>query len=152
MAVATYTCSVFANQPKRNVSGDMSVSGRLVHSGTVGDILFLAKIPHGARIVDFYEYHSNGQTAAAYSFGFDRGIAAGGGGNASCLIASGAVATMNRMSLANSPTGGPVAISVSDTDPLRYGTLVAKAESGTFTISVSIGFCVVYRSDGPENA
>jgi len=152
MAVATYTCSVYNNVPKFQHVGNVTVSGKLVHSGTVGDILFLAKIPQGAQIVDFYEYHSNGQTAAAYSFGFDRGIAAGGGGNASCLISSGAVATMNRMSLAASPTGAPVTLSVSDTDPLRYGVLQAKAESGTFTISVSVGWALIYRFDGPAPA
>lgn len=152
MAVATYTASTYLNTPKFEHVGNTSVSGagQWTAAGTVGDIVFLAKIPHGSKIVDFYEYHTSGQTAAALSFGFDRGIAAGGGGNASCLISSGAIATMNRMSLANSPVLGPVTISVSDNDPLRYAVLQAKAESGTFTITVSLGFCITYRADGPD--
>lgn len=153
MAVATYTSTVYANgMPKFQHVGNTTVSGMgmWTAAGTVGDILFLAKIPHGAKIVDFYEYHTNGQTAAALSFGFDRGIAAGGAGNASCLISSGAVATMNRLSLAAAPSNLPVTISLSDTDPVRYAVLQAKAESGTFTISVVVNFCLTYRFDGPD--
>ena len=153
MAVATYTSSVYTAGGVKDVFvGNQSVDGKIVYSGTLGDILFLAKVPHGAKIVDFYEFHSSGQTAAAISFGFDRGVAAGGGGNASCLVASGAIATMNRMSLANSPTGSPIQISLSDLDPVRYATLIGKAETGTFTISVSIGFAISYRKDGPDPA
>lgn len=151
MTAATYTCSVFNNTPKAAHVGNNSVSGKMVlPASSVGDIMFLAKVPHGAKIVDFAEYHSNGQTAAALSFGFDRGIAAGGGGHASCLIASGALATMNRMSLAASPTGAPLQISLSDADPVRYAVFQAKAESGTFTISVSLGWTLTYRLDGPD--
>lgn len=144
MAVSTYTCSTFSNVPKSRVYGSSRQSGKMVHSGTVGDILFLCKIPHGAKIVDLQEYHSSGQTAAAYSFGFDRGVAAGGAGNASCLISSGAIATMNRLSFAASPNADTVQISLSDTDPVRYAVLQAKAESGTFTISVSLTWAVTY--------
>lgn len=154
MSVATYTCTTFHNSPKAVHAGDQSVDGKIVWpaAGTVGDILFLAKVPHGAKIVDFLEYHSNGQTAAAISFGFNKGIAAGGGGNASCLIASAAVATNNRMSLGASPTGAPLRISLSDLDPVRYATLIGEALSGTFTISVSVGFLLTYRMDGPDPA
>ena len=99
MAVATYTSTVFNNMPKGVHAGNMSVSGQLLWgaTSTVGDIGFLCRVPHGARIVDLAELHSTGATAQALSFGFDRGIAAGGGANYSCLIASGAQATMNRM-------------------------------------------------------
>ena len=148
MAVTTYTSTVFANNgPRGSVYGLTEVRGNMVHSGTVGDILFLAKVPNGAKIVDFHEYHTSGQTAAAYSFGFDRGIASGGAGNLSCLVSSGAIATENRLQLAAAPSMVPVTISLSDTDPVLYATLSAKAESGTFTISVSIAFVLIYRAD-----
>lgn len=150
MTVATYTCTVFNNGPKDHHVGVQAVAGKAqwTAAGTVGDIVFLAKIPHGATIVDFHEYHTSGQTAAGISFGFDRGIAAGGGGNASVLIASGAIATENRMAFAS--LTGPVTISLSDLDPVRYAVLQAKAESGTFTITVSIGWAVTYHKSGPE--
>ena len=150
MSVATYTSSVYEKlAPKSHVYGPTTVAGKMqwTAAGTVGDVLFLCKVPHGAKIVDFAEYHSNGQTAAAISFGFNKGIAAGGGGNQSCLISSGAIATMNRMSFANFPSGVPLQISLSDTDPVRYATLVGLAESGTFTISVSVTFSLTYRMD-----
>ena len=153
MAAQTYTCSVFNATPKQVHAGDQTVQGKMVlPANSVTDVMFLAKVPHGARIVDFYEYHSNGQTAAVLDFGFSKGIAAGGGANYSCLVSGGALATMNRMSLAASPTGAPVQISLSDLDPVRYAALVALAVSGTFTISVSLGFSLTYRMDGPEPA
>src|SRR5690242_12336390 len=134
MAVTTYTSSVYKNnQPKFQPYADVNVSGafKWTAAGTVGDILFLAKIPHGAKIVDFAEYHTNGQTAAAISFGFSKGTAAGGGGNQSILVSSGALATRNNWNMASAP----LQLSLSDLDPTRYATLVGVAESGTFTIS-----------------
>lgn len=150
MALATYTSTVFDNTPIKAVQvGNETIQGRVqwTAAGTVGDVLFCAKIPHGARVVDFAEYHSNGQTAAVLDFGFNKGIAAGGGANASCLISGGAVATMNRWSFANNPGGAVLQISLSDLDPVRYAVLIGKAISGTFTISVSVDFSLTYRMD-----
>lgn len=151
MTAATYTCSVFDNMPKAVHAGDQTVGGKITLGAiSVTDVIFLAKVPHGARIVEFREYHSNGQTAAVLDFGFTRGIAAGGAGNLSCLISGGALATMNRMSYAASPSGGPIQISLSDADPVRYTALAALAVSGTFTISVSLAWSLTYRMDGPD--
>jgi hypothetical protein len=147
MAVSTYTASTFAAIPKYTEIGIVEVSGTVqwTAAGTVGDVLYCAKIPDGARIVDFKEYHSNGETALALDWGFNRGIAAGGGANASCLISGGAIATMNRMSFAASPNKGPLKISLSDLDPTGYAVLIAKAISGTVTISASVAFSILYR-------
>ncbi len=155
MATATYTSSVYKNNTaKFNHVGNITVSGQVTWgaTSTVADIGFLAKVPNGAKIVDFYEYHTTGATAQALSFGFDRGIAIGGAGNLSCLIASGAQATMNRLSLATSPNAGnaPIVISISDTDPIHWVTLSAKVESGTTTTSLFVNFCLTYRFDGPD--
>ena len=149
MAVSTYTSTTYNNNAKSHIGGDTHVDGKMVYAGTVGDILFLAKVPHGARVTAFEEYHSNGETAATIDFGFSRGIAAGGAGNASCLISGGLTATMNRMSFAAAPGAVPVKISLSDLDPIRYTNLVAKAAAGTFTISVSLTFHLAYRMDEP---
>jgi hypothetical protein len=149
MATATYTCSVFAAPAKNVHVGDQSVSGQVLWSAasTVGDIAFLAKVPNNAKIVDFAEFHTTGASAQGLSFGFDRGIAAGGGGNASVLVASGAQGTVgNRMSMANFP----ITISLSDTDPLKYAILIAKVESGTTTTSLLVAFRLTYRMDGPD--
>lgn len=155
MALATYTSTVYKNNvAKSHHIGNMTQSGQVVWTATstVGDIGFLCKVPHGAKIVDCFEFHSTGATAQGISIGFGSGIAAGGGANLSCLIASGAQATMNRMSLAASPRTGnaPVIISVSDLDPNRYATLQAKVESGTTTTSLFVNFSITYRIDGPD--
>lgn len=145
MATATYTCTTWNNVPKAVHVGTVSVSGNLMWTATstVADIGYLAKIPHGAKIVDFVEDHSTGATAQGLSFGFDRGIAAGGGANLSILIASGAQATKNRLSV----IGLPPTISVSDLDPNKWVTLCAKVESGTTTTSLLINFTITYRTD-----
>lgn len=150
MAVSTYTSTGYVNNPiKAPHIGNTTIDGRIqwTAAGTVGDVLFLAKVPHGARIVDFAEYHTNGQTAAVIKFGFNKGIAAGGGAHASCLVAAGDVGAMNRMSFAAGGASTPLRISLSDTDPVRYATLIGKAASGTFTISVSLMFSLTYRMD-----
>ncbi len=157
MAVATYTCSIFNNVPKAVHVGNQSVSGLIVHSGTIGDILFLCKVPHGATIVDFLESHTSGQTAATYSVGLDKGVVAGGAGQASCIIlgTAGVIgATTQRFNAAAWPVASnwPPVVSLSDLDPVRYATVVAKATAGTFTISVSMRFTLVYRMDGPQRA
>lgn len=153
MPTATYTSSIFNNSPKETVVGNNSVAGQVAWTATstVGDIGFLCKIPNRARIIDVWEFHTTGATAQGLSFGLDRGVAAGGAGNASCFIASGAQATMNRMSLAASPNAGngPIQISLSDLDPVRYAILTAKVESGTTTTSLFINFGVTYYMDGP---
>ena len=53
MATATYTCTTFNSLPKYNHTGVQSVSGSVVATATstVGDVFFLAKIPHGAKFV-----------------------------------------------------------------------------------------------------
>jgi hypothetical protein len=153
MATSTYTASAYNTQPKYVEHGVVEVSGKVqwTAAGTVGDILYCAKIPNGARIVDFKEYHTNGETALALDWGFNRGIASGGGANASCLVSGGAIATMNRMSYAASPTGGPLTISLSDLDPNGFAVLIGKAASGTATISASVAFSILYRMEGPSN-
>lgn len=152
MAVSTYTSSHYEkNVPaKAPHTGDCTVGPirmQWTAAGTVGDILFVCKVPHGARIVELREYHTNGETAATMKFGLNKGVAAGGAGSASCLIASGAVATMNRSTFAAFPAGWDGRVSLSDADPVRFATLIGKAASGTFTITASLIASVTYRMD-----
>jgi hypothetical protein len=149
---ATLTASIYDNQPKAVHVGNQSVSGKITTSArTLSDIMFLAKVPHGATIVDFYEYHTNGETAAVMTFGLNKGVVDGGAGNNSCLVGAGAVATMNRMSAGLWPATSnyPPVVSLSDADPVRYAALTAKCVSGTFTTSISIRYSLTYRMDGP---
>lgn len=154
MTAATYTSTLMTAPVKSHVYGTTIIRGQAkwTAAGSVTDILQLARVPHGAKIVDFYEYHTNGQTAAVLDFGFSKGIAAGGAGNNSCIVSGGALATMNRLSLAAAPGNLPITISLSDTDPVRYTVLQALAVSGTFTISVVVNFMLSYTTDGPDGA
>jgi len=146
--MATYTSTLFLNTPKAVQIGNNSISCSINMGSTAssnGDVIFLAKVPNGATIVSIEEDHTTGGTAQGVSFGFASGIAAGGGANLSCLIASGAISTVNRGNV----LGLPPTISVSDLDPNRYAILCAKVESGTATTSLIINLRnLVYRTDG----
>lgn len=144
----TYTASLYANTPKAVHAGVNAISVNYNSGATAlaaGDIVFLAKVPHGARIVEVIEDHSTGATAHALSIGLGRGGAAGGGASYSCFIASGAQATKNRMGV----LGIPAVVSVSDDQAERWAQLTAKVgESGTTTTSLIINCTVLYTADG----
>lgn len=144
MAVRTLTCSVF-DAPAKNVHvGVQSVSGNYTGDATaytIGDVIFLAKIPHGAKYVSCEFDHSTGSTAFGVDYGFASGGAAGGGSSLSALVTAGAQASILRKTVA----GVPADISVSDNDTARYGILAAKVASGTTTTSLVINFTYCYR-------
>lgn len=145
--MATYTCTVFNATPKSVHAGVNSVSGSINLAATassVGDVIFLAKIPHGAAFVGIEADHTTGATAQALSYGLATGGTAGGGASFSAFIASGAQATALRKNV----LGIPAVVSVSDNDPNRYGILAAKVESGTATTSLIVNFVFNYRVDG----
>jgi hypothetical protein len=145
--MATYTCTVFNSTPKSVHAGVNSVSGSINLAATassVGDVIFLAKIPHGASFVSIEADHTTGATAQALSYGLATGGAAGGGASFSAFITSGAQATALRKNV----LGLPAVVSVSDNDPNRYGILAAKVESGTATTSLIVNFVFNYRVDG----
>jgi len=144
--MATYTSTVFANnQPKNVHAGVNSVSGQInlgATASSAGDILFLAKVPHGAKFVSIEVDHTTGATTQALSYGLASGGPAGSA-TFSCFIASGAQATQ----LCKTVLGVPADVSCSDLDPNRYGILSAKVESGTATTSLIVNFIFNYRMD-----
>ncbi len=145
--MATYSSSVMTNQPRRVHAGVNGVWGTFQMAGTTptsaGDIIFLAKIPTGARIIGVACDHSSGSTALGVSYGLATGTTTGGGASYSAFVASGAQAT-NLVALAGSL---PFTVSVSDNDPNKYGIFSAKIESGTMTSSVVMNFRVTYEVD-----
>ena len=144
--MATYTCTIFNAQPKFVHAGVASVSGNFnlgATASSVGDVIFLAKVPHASNFVSLECDHSTGSTALALSYGLASGGPAGSA-TFSAYIASGAQATMLRRTV----LGVPAQISCSDADPNRYGILSAKVESGTMTTSLIINFVYTYRTDG----
>lgn len=145
--MATLTATLFANTPKGIHAGVNAVSVQYnfgAATASAGDIVFLAKIPNGARIVEFIEDHSTGATSHAVSFGLAKG-GPGGSATHSLLIASGAQAAKNRLSV----LGLPPVVSVSDGEAEKWGILSAKiAEGGTATVSLVINVTCLYVTDG----
>lgn len=151
MAVATYTSTVFANLgPKQVHVGNVTVSGQYVGGAathTVGDIIFLAKIPHGAKIVDIAVDHSTSETALGIDYGLAKGGAADGAASYSIFASALATATVGRISARRASGSGPITVSVTDSDPVRYGIFGAKIASGSATTSLIINFSITYRCD-----
>lgn len=151
MAATTYTSTVFVNnQPKQNATGNVTVAGQYNGSAnSAGDIIFLAKIPHGARIVEFAVDHSSGET----TFGMDYGMAsggsiAGGGADISQFAAALAKATIIRSNLRGAAAGTvPPVVSVSDNSGVRYGIFGCKVGTASATTSWLVNFSVTYRCD-----
>lgn len=142
--MATYTSTTWANlQPKAVHAGNQSVSGQIIWgaASSTGDVAFLAKIPHGATIVDVIEDHSTGATAQGVKFGYVMGD--GSSASYSAFIAAGAQATVNRRSV----VGLPITISCSDDAPQRWANFTAKIASGTSTTSLIVNFTIIYRMD-----
>ena len=146
--MATYTSTVFANnQPKAVHVGNSSVSGQINLAATAsstGDVLFLAKIPHGAKFISIEVDHTTGATTQVLTYGLASG-GPGGSATYSCFIANagGAQGAIIRKTV----LGVPADVSVSDLDPNRYGILSAKVESGTATTSLIVNFIFNYRMD-----
>lgn len=144
--MATYTSTVFANQqPKAVHVGVNSVSGSInlgATASSVGDVIFLAKIPNGAKFVSIEEDHTTGGTAQGISFGYASGGPAGSA-TFSAFIASGAQATLNRKNV----LGLPADCSLSANDPNSFGILACKIDSGTATTSLIVNFVFNYRMD-----
>jgi hypothetical protein len=151
MAVQTLTSTIFDRQAIAVHTGNITVGGSIAVPGTtntLSDVIFLAKIPHGAMIVDVLCDHTTAQTALGIKYGLATGTAAGGGASASCFTAATAKATVTRKtSLGNNTAGVPVRISVSDNDPNRYGIFAATLSTGTTTDSYAINFSITYRVD-----
>ena len=147
MAVQTLTSTVFDNVLKQVHTGNVTVAGsfsRGATTNTVGDVIFLAKIPHGARIVDMIVDHTCAATALGIEYGLASGAATGGGASLSCFSAALAKATIARLAVLGSQN---LRVSVSDSDPNRYGIFSAQLSTGTTTESYAINFSITYRND-----
>ncbi len=144
--MATYSCSVMTNQPRRVHVARNDVHGQLNLGATAwsaGDILHLCKIPNGAVITAVACDHSTGATATGVSYGLANGGTAGGVSTLSAFIASGAQAT-NLVAVAGSL---PYTVSLSDNDTVGWGIFAAKVESGTATTSLIVNFRLSYHVD-----
>ena len=145
--MAEYTATTYMNPAKRVHSGVNAIAisynfGAV--SASAGDVVLLAKLPHGARVVDLKEDHTCGAAACAISIGLKTGGPAGAA-TVSCYLASGTIAAVNRMAI----KGLAPLVSVSDASGERFGILQAQVTSiGTATVSLEINCTVFYVTDG----
>lgn len=163
MAALTYTSTTFNATPKSVHVGLVTVSGQFVSHGStspqvnsLGDVIFLAKIPHGAVVVDFAVDHSTTEGTFGMKYGLASGTAAGGGASLSFYSPSLAKATAKTRwtggtialtaALAANATD-PYRISCSDTDPNRYGIFAAKIATASASTTFIVNFSVTYRND-----
>lgn len=150
MATTTYTATTFNNVPKQVHAGVTSVSGSYNAGATVtslGDVVFLAKIPHGATIIDLVVDTSTGETACGTDFGLSKGYDVGGGVSHSCFVTAVAQATVSRLAVRRAAGLGPFRVSCSDSDPVRYGIFSCKPSTGSASASFMVNFSITYRCD-----
>ena len=142
-----YTASTYMNPAKRAHSGVNAIAISYNFGATAasaGDVVLLAKLPHGARVLDIKEDHSCGAATTAVSIGLKTGGPAGAA-TVSCYLASGIASTVNRMAI----QGIPPLVSVSDASGQRFGILQAQVTTiGTTTVSLVINCTVFYICDG----
>jgi hypothetical protein len=164
MAVGTYYADTIS-QPVRGIHAGMQAVTGAASTGatasTVGDIVVLAKIPHGAIVMDVIVQHNSpssvGQT-------FDYGIAyptaldssgrpatlTGTGSNASLIATAVGQGAMTRWTKAIpnntsfAASGQVISASDSAADNLRYACLIATNVSLTPTTSVQVVGTVIY--------
>lgn len=144
--MATYTASTYDTSiPKQNATGVQYAifSHNFTAASSVSDRVFLAKIPHGARVLEGYMYHTTGATAQGLSLGLATGGPAGSE-TVAAYISAGAQATSNRVAPLDV---APFRVSCSDADPNRFGILQATVVSGTATTSLKISGWVMYAND-----
>jgi len=149
--MATYTSSVYANRAVKQVhKGNMTVSGQWTGTAavTADDVIFLAKIPHGATIVEFQIDHSATATTWACDYGLASGAKGGGGASLSCFVAALANATITRKNIQNVAGVDKIQVSCSVSDPGRFGIFAAKIGTNTSTTNFPvINFTLTYRCD-----
>lgn len=165
MAAGTYTSTVFANSPLKAVHiGTNTIKGQFTSTAptsppnSLGDVIFLAKIPHGAVITDFAFDHSSTETTFGMKYGLASGWPTGGGASLSFLSPSLAIATVKTRytggtiarDAARTTSADPYRISVSDSDPNRYGIVAAKIATASASTTFIVNFSITYRMDDPQ--
>lgn len=138
MAAITYTSTAVNNNVIRKVHAGVNALTVTYNSGSTGisagDVIFLARIPHGCTILDFVENHSTGAATGV----FDLGVST----NLSAFATAMAQAVVNRAT-----KGVPYDISVSDDAVNRYVTVSAVKISGSTTTSNIVNLTVYYTAD-----
>lgn len=152
--MATYTASSYLLQPKQVHVGNMTrhfvFSGQML---SIGDTILLAKVPHGATIIDCWARYGTPTSdgGAALSIHVTRGKSASQTstlGVIGTISGSSAQVTFN---MRNFVATAPFRISLSDDDAVQYGVLKARLQTAPASITgsgtMSLDGVVVWAMD-----
>jgi len=136
MAVTTVTSTqAVASVEPRLVHAGLNVSNvKYVHSGTVGDVILMCKIPTGSDIVGVYGKIITAETAANATVGVQ-----------GAATQFGSLAAVPG-TLFSSKGAAKYRVSVSDDAVNRFEYVVVSPSSGTWTISATIDLTVLYAA------
>jgi len=139
MATATFTASAFNNQPKTLFNGVNSVTAT-VNTGATSvsgaSVVFFAKVPKGATILDVIETHSTGAGSCPVDIGYD--------GTTSAFMSQATEGAVNRASVA---ANIPLAIPAATTTITNYVKIIGTYTPGTATASLIARCTVLYTLD-----
>ncbi len=147
-ALASVPVKVSVN---RNVTIPFYYNGGADVVSASGVVVLLAKIPHGATILDFKEFHSCGAATCAADFGYalHNGGSATASIFASALPKAGAGANgPNLVANAAFTLGLPFKKSLSDDAEPRFYYFTGKYIPGSATTSLIVQGYVTYTMDG----
>jgi len=136
MAVTTVTATAVARPATLVHAGINALQAKYVHSGTLGDIILMAKIPTGVDIVGVYGRITTAETAANATVGIQGSAAVFGS------LASGASPVFTVQG------ADPYRVSLTDGAQPRYTHIVVSPTSGTWTISATVDLTVLYAAKG----
>lgn len=133
---STLTASTYSRQPMRVEVGVNAVAGKLQYNGTTvsaSHIVFLAKVPNGATIINGYIAGTSSNAQDTWKVGFT--------GDESALSAAATLsATAQRVSFVKCP----VKVSLSDSATNQYVTVYLTHNAGTDTATGSLSFLIEY--------
>ena len=138
MAVSTATASAALAEPKLINAGANTVASKIVHSGTLGDVLLMAKIPTGVDILSV----AGKITTAATNANATVGLAAGGL-SANTLSLFGSLASGTAPVFADEGVQN-YRVSLSDDAQPRYTYLAVSPSSATWTATATVDLVVTY--------
>lgn len=139
MATATFTTTAFNNPPRELFNGVNSVTasanlGATTASGAT--VIFFAKVPKGATILDVIETHTSGAATCPADIGYD--------GTTSAFITAGTTANVNRAAVA---ANIPLAIPAAGTTVTNYVKIIGTYTPGTATVSLKANCTVLFTLD-----
>ncbi len=145
MTVATATCTTYNLVPQFKHQAPNYAYGMIILSArTLSDIVFLAKIPNRAVIVDIWFRGGTAETASTAKFGISNN-------GTETTFGTLTFSSTGTPVLLQPRTGIPFEVSISDTDAQAGATLYATISAGTWTTTVTLEFMCTYVHPGNIN-